>query len=169
MSAPKGIGIVTAETTLLQSGKGLYLQSASDIALASGNRLSVNSKNAISLLSHREGMRMVSVKGPLEIESHGDTLALTSLKDITVQSTQGHLQLTAKNGITLGCGGGYIRLTPQGEIHLHSPSLLSFKGTHKMQGPAGETFPLPDLPTSICKDCLIRAQELAQAFVPRAA
>ena len=43
---------------------------------------------------------MVSVKGPLEIESHGDTLALTSLKDITVQSTQGHLQLTAKNGIT---------------------------------------------------------------------
>ena len=38
-----------------------------------------------------------------------------------------------------------------------------------MQGPAGETFPLPDLPTSICKDCLIRAQELAQAFVPRAA
>ncbi|EIW9476507.1 MULTISPECIES: type VI secretion system Vgr family protein [Klebsiella] len=169
MSAPKGIGIVTAETTLLQSGKGLYLQSASDIALASGNRLSVNTKNAISLLSHREGMRMVSVKGPLEIESHGDTLALTSLKDITVQSTQGHLQLTAKNGITLGCGGGYIRLTPQGEIHLHSPSLLSFKGTHKMQGPAGETFPLPDLPTSICKDCLIHAQELAQTFVPRAA
>ena len=44
MSAPKGIGIVTAETTLLQSGKGLYLQSASDIALASGNRLSVNTK-----------------------------------------------------------------------------------------------------------------------------
>ncbi|EOW1326225.1 type VI secretion system Vgr family protein [Klebsiella aerogenes] len=169
MSAPKGIGIVTAETTLLQSGKGLYLQSASDIALASGNRLSANTKNAISLLSHREGMRMVSVKGPLEIESHGDTLALTSLKDITVQSTQGHLQLTAKNGITLGCGGGYIRLTPQGEIHLHSPSLLSFKGTHKMQGPAGETFPLPDLPTSICKDCLIHAQELAQTFVPRAA
>lgn len=95
MSAPKGIGIVTAETTLLQSGKGLYLQSASDIALAGGNRLSVNTKNAISLLSHREGMRMVSVKGPLEIESHGDTLALTSLKDITVQSTQGHLQLPA--------------------------------------------------------------------------
>jgi uncharacterized protein (DUF2345 family) len=45
-------------------------------------------------------MRLVSAKGPLEVESHGDILSLTALKDITVQSTQGHLQLTAKNGIT---------------------------------------------------------------------
>lgn len=168
MSAPKGISMLTPETTLLHSGNGLYLQSASDVTMTSGRRLAVNTRQAISLLAHREGMRMVSVQGPLTVESHGDTLSLTSLKDVTVQSTQGHLQLTAKNGITLGCGGAYIRLTPQGEIEIHGPGLLSLKGRHKIQGPASEDFKLPDLPTSVCIPCLQRAQELAQGFVPRA-
>jgi type VI secretion system secreted protein VgrG len=86
-------------------------------------------------------MRLVSAKGPLEVESHGDILSLTALKDITVQSTQGHLQLTAKNGITLGCGGAYIRLTPQGEVQIHGPGVISLKGQHDLQGPVSEAFP----------------------------
>ncbi len=114
MSAPQGIAAVTPETTLLHSGKGLYLQSLGEVNITTAQRCSLNASQAISLLAQQEGMRLVSAKGPLQVESHGDILSLTALKDITVQSTQGHLQLTAKNGITLGCGGAYIRLTPQG-------------------------------------------------------
>ncbi|HIA8381984.1 TPA: DUF2345 domain-containing protein, partial [Klebsiella pneumoniae] len=84
-----------------------------------------------------------------------------------LQSTQGHLQLTAKNGITIACGGAYIQLTPEGEIKVHGPGLLSLKGQHNMEGPASQDFPLPELPSSVCKDCLKRAQEIAQGFVPR--
>lgn len=112
MSAPQGIAAVTPETTLLHSGNGLYLQSLGEVNITTAQRCSLNASQAISLLAQQEGMRLVSAKGPLQVESHGDILSLTALKDITVQSTQGHLQLTAKNGITLGCGGAYIRLTP---------------------------------------------------------
>ncbi|MEG6133760.1 type VI secretion system tip protein VgrG [Enterobacter kobei] len=167
MSAPDGIAAVTPETTLLHSGKGLYLQSLGEVNIASAQRHSVNAEKAISVLARQEGIRLVSAKGPMTLESHADTLSLTSLKDITVQSTQGHLQLTAKNGITIGCGGAYIRLTPQGEIHIHGPGQLSLKGQHKMLGPQSEDFPLPELPSSVCKDCLKRAQEMAKGFVPR--
>ncbi|RCT99213.1 DUF2345 domain-containing protein, partial [Acinetobacter baumannii] len=79
------------------------------------------------------------------------------------------LQLTAKNGITLGCGGAYIRLTPQGEIQIHGPGVISLKGQHDLQGPVSEEFPLPELPASVCKECLKKAQALAQGFVPREA
>lgn len=167
MSAPNGIAAVTPETTLMHSGKGLYLQSLGEVNIATAQRHSVNASKAISLLSQQEGIRVVSAKGPLEVESHADTLSLTSLKDVTVQSTQGHLQLTAKNGITIACGGAYIQLTPQGEIRVHGPGLLSLKGQHNMEGPASQDFPLPELPSSVCKDCLKRAQEIAQGFVPR--
>lgn len=167
MSAPDGIAAVTPETTLLHSGKGLYLQSLGEVNIASAQRHSVNAEKAISVLARQEGIRLVSAKGPMTLESHADTLSLTSLKDITVQSTQGHLQLTAKNGVTIGCGGAYIRLTPQGEIHIHGPGQLSLKGQHKMLGPQSEDFPLPELPSSVCKDCLKRAQEMAKGFVPR--
>ncbi|MFW8194256.1 DUF2345 domain-containing protein, partial [Klebsiella pneumoniae] len=92
-------------TALMHSGKGLYLQSLGEVNIATAQRHSVNASKAISLLSQQEGIRLVSAKGPLEVESHADTLSLTSLKDVTVQSTQGHLQLTAKDGITIACGG----------------------------------------------------------------
>jgi type VI secretion system secreted protein VgrG len=167
MSAPKGIAAVTPETALLHTGKGLYLQSLGEVNLSTAQRYSVNASQAISILAHQEGMRLISAKGPLAVESHADTLSLTSMKDVTVQSTQGHLQLTAKNGITLACGGAYIQLTPQGEINVHGPGLLSLKGQHKLQGPASEDYPLPELPSSVCKACLKKAQQAAQGFVPR--
>ncbi|MBK0004839.1 DUF2345 domain-containing protein, partial [Erwinia sp. S38] len=169
MSAPKGIAAVTPESALVHSGKGLYLQSLGEINISTAKRYSVNASQAVSLLAQREGMRLVSAKGPLAVESHADTLSLTALKDVTVQSTQGHLQLTAKNGITLACGGAYIRLTPAGEVEIHGPGLLSLKGQHKWMGPTSQDFPLPELPSSVCKECLKKAQELAQGFVPREA
>ncbi len=169
MSAPMGIAAVTPETTLLHSGNGLYLQSLGEVNITTAQRCSLNASQAISLLAQQEGMRLVSAKGPLEVESHGEILSLTALKDITVQSTQGHLQLTAKNGITLGCGGAYIRLTPQGEVQIHGPGVISLKGQHDLQGPVSEAFPLPELPASVCKECLKKAQALAQGFVPREA
>ncbi|MBQ5277293.1 type VI secretion system tip protein VgrG [Klebsiella quasipneumoniae] len=169
MLAPMGIAAVTPETTLLHSGNGLYLQSLGEVNITTAQRCSLNASQAISLLAQQEGMRLVSAKGPLEVESHGDILSLTALKDITVQSTQGHLQLTAKNGITLGCGGAYIRLTPQGEVQIHGPGVISLKGQHDLQGAVSEAFPLPELPASVCKECLKKAQALAQGFVPREA
>ena len=167
IAAPKGIAAVTPESTLMHSGKGLYLQSLGEVNIATAQRHSVNASKAISMLAQQEGVRLVSAKGPMTFESHADTLALTSLKDVTVQSTQGHLQLTAKNGITLSCGGAYIRISPQGEIHIHGPGLLSLKGQHEMLGPQSEDFPMPELPSSVCKECLKRAQEMAKGFVPR--
>ncbi|WP_411749436.1 type VI secretion system Vgr family protein [Serratia marcescens] len=169
MSAPQGIATVTPKTTVVHSGEGLYLQSLGEVNISAAQRYSVNACQTVSMLAQQEGMRLVSAKGPLEIESHGDVLSLTSLKDVCIKSTQGHLQLTAKNGITLGCGGAYIRLTPQGEVQIHGPGLISLKGQHDLQGPASEDFPLPELPASVCKECLKKAQELAQGFVPREA
>ncbi len=163
MSAPQGIAAVTPETTLLHSGNGLYLQSLGEVNITTAQRCSLNASQAISLLAQQEGMRLVSAKGPLQVESHGDILSLTALKDITVQSTQGHLQLTAKNGITLGCGGAYIRLTPQGEVQIHGPGVISLKGQHDLQGPVSEEFPLPELPASVCKECLKKPRRWRRA------
>ncbi|MDT4836235.1 hypothetical protein D3C85_1712720 [compost metagenome] len=84
-----------------------------------------------------------------------------------MQSTQGHLQLTAKNGITLASGGAYIRLSPDGEINIYSPGLLRLKGRHRLETPTSQAFPLPELPSSVCKECLRKAREAAEGLVVR--
>jgi type VI secretion system secreted protein VgrG len=169
LSAPKGIGAVTPASLLLKSGNAMYLQSQNEINLAAAQRLAAHSTKGMSLLAQQEGMRLVSGKGPLEIESHGDLLNLIAQQDITVQSTQGHLQLTAKNGITLGCGGGYIRITPGGDIQIHGPGQVNVKGQFKINGPGGASFPLPELPGSVCKECLKKARAEAGGFNHREA
>jgi type VI secretion system secreted protein VgrG len=167
LSAPAGIGVVSPQSVLLNSGETLHLQSQNDTSIASGQRLSVNASQTISLLAQQEGMRMVSGQGPLTIESHGDIMGLTALKDVTVQSVQGVLHLSAKNGIVLGCGGAVIRLSPQGDIDIHTPGKLNLKGQHVWEAPASVDTQLPELPKSVCKDCLKKAQEAAAAFAPR--
>ncbi len=169
LSAPKGIGAVTPSSLLLRSGDSLYVQSQEEINLAAAQHLSAHANQGISLLAQQLGMRLVSGKGPLEIESHGDLLNLIAQQDITVQSVQGHLQLTAKNGITLACGGGYIRITPSGAIDIHSPGKLHSKGQHIWDDTTSQSFPLPELPTSVCEDCLKRAQTHAAGAVMRMA
>jgi type VI secretion system secreted protein VgrG len=167
LSAPRGIGAVTPASLLLESGKALHVQSQDDINLAAAECLFAHANQSISLLAQEEGMRLVSGKGPLEIESHDDILNLIAQRDITLQSVQGHLQLTAKNGITLGSGGGFIRITPNGEIQIHSPGLISLKGQHRFNGPAAEQFDLPELPGSVCKECLKRAKAQSLGFAIR--
>ncbi|MEQ5184193.1 type VI secretion system tip protein VgrG [Providencia alcalifaciens] len=165
--ALKGIGIVTEETILMQSAAGLYSQSQGEVHIASAENIGINANQKISMLSQKEGMRFVSGKGPFQLESHGDKLDVIALKDITVQSTQGHIQVTAKNGITLGCGGGYIHIAPDGQIEIHSPSRISLKGQHVWDAPQGKNFPLPDLPQSVCKECLQKAHENAAGVMIR--
>jgi type VI secretion system secreted protein VgrG len=169
LSAPKGIGAVTPASLLLKSGDAMYLQSQDEINLAAAQRLSAHANQGISLLAQQEGMRLVSGKGPLEIESHGDLMNLIAQQDITMQSVQGHLQLTALKSITLACGGAYIRITEEGVIQIHGPGLICVKGKHRINPPTSEDFPLPELPGSVCKECLKRAQAAALGFVPREA
>ncbi len=167
LSAPKGIGVVSPEAILLQSSQGIYAQSSAEIQLASAERIGINANHSISMLAKDEGVRLVSAKGPFEMESHADELSVTALKDIRVQSTQGHVQITAKNGITLASGGAYININPDGQIEIHSPSQISFRGKHDFQGPQGKTFPLPDLPQIVCEECLKKAQSNVIGFVAR--
>ncbi|WP_152223636.1 type VI secretion system Vgr family protein [Pseudomonas sp. SCB32] len=167
VSAPKGVAAVTPASLLLGSNQSMYLQSQDEINLSAAQRIALQSNQAMSLLAQREGMRLVSGNGPLEIESHGDILNVIAQQDITVQSVQGHLQLTAKNGITLACGGGYIRITPDGAIDVHSPGQLLLKGRHVWEDPTSQDFPLPELPQSVCKECLQLAKERAAGLVRR--
>jgi type VI secretion system secreted protein VgrG len=164
LNAPKGIGAVTPGNLLLHSGGALNVQSGDELNLAAAEGMFAHANKRISLLAQQDGMRLVSGKGPLEIESHGDILNVIAQQDITVQSTEGHLQLTAKNGITLGCGGGYIRITPSGDIQIHGPGLVSIKGQHRVNAPESEAFPLPELPSSVCRECAKRATSLGLGF-----
>lgn len=169
LSAPRGIGVLTPSSVLLNSGDAMHLQSQDDINLAADQHLSAHAKKSISLLSQEEGMRLVSGKGPLDIESHGDLMNLIARGDLTLQSVDGELRLLARKRVLLGAGDHFIRVDSNDGIRLVSATKLISEGEHIWQGPGGQSFPLPVLPKSVCEECLKIAQAEAAGAVMRTA
>jgi type VI secretion system secreted protein VgrG len=169
LSAADGIGAVTPAGLLLDSGDGMYLQSQDEINLAAGQRLSAHAKKSISLLSQEGGMRLVCAKGPMEIESHGDLMNLISQQDISIQSVQGHLDLTALKSVRLGAGDSYINISAADGIQIVTPFDLLNRGNHVWVGPDGKSVQLRVLPNLVCEDCLKIAQAEAAGAVMRIA
>ncbi|WP_413704562.1 type VI secretion system Vgr family protein [Pseudomonas sp. Pseusp16] len=167
LSAPDGIGAVTPAALLLESGDGMYLQSQDDINFAAEQHLSAHAKKGISLLAQREGMRLVSGEGPLDIESHGGPMNLFAQQDINVQSVQGHLKLLAEKSITLGTGDVGIYLDPNEGLLFESHTKIRSRGQHIWEGPGGQRIPLMVLPKSVCEDCLKKAQKRAIGLLTR--
>ncbi|WP_223274246.1 DUF2345 domain-containing protein, partial [Klebsiella pneumoniae] len=51
-----------------------------------------------------------------------------SQQDFTLTSTDGRLHGSAKQGIQLVCGGGGIRISPDGQVEIFSPVGVDIKG-----------------------------------------
>jgi type VI secretion system secreted protein VgrG len=167
LSAPSGIAAVTPASLLFKSGDAMYLQSQDDINIAAEQHLSAHTKKSISLLAQREGMRLVSGEGPLDIESHGGPMNLFAQQDISVQSVQGRLDLLAEKGIRLGTGNVRIHLDPDEGLLFESHTKIRYRGQHIWEGPGGQRIPLMVLPKSVCEECLKRAQENAIGLLMR--
>lgn len=167
LSAPDGIGAVTPASLLLGSGDAMHLQSQDDINVAAEQHLSAHAKKSISLLARRDGMRLVSGEGPLDIESHGGPMNLFAQQDINVQSVQGRLKLLSEIGITLGTGDVAIHLDPNEGLLFESHTKIRSRGQHIWEGPGGQRFPLMVLPKSVCEDCLKKAQSRAIGLLTR--
>ncbi|WP_227103709.1 type VI secretion system Vgr family protein [Chromobacterium rhizoryzae] len=163
--APAGIAHATPASLLASAGQAIHLQAGDDINLGSGESLHAVAVKAIALLAQSQGMRLVAGQGKLQLEAHGDALDLSSEKNMTLQTVNGQLLLNAKNGITLASGGAFIRLQ-DGKIDIHSPGDLKLRGVYDMAPPGGQTLPLPELPASVCKECLRLALANANPLVP---
>lgn len=74
-----------------------------------------------------------------------------------MQSVGHKILVNAKSGIKLASGGTYIEIKG-GKISLYSPGTIEYKGNHQFQGPQSGHFPLPNLPTSVCSECLRKAR-----------
>ncbi|MCO7568301.1 hypothetical protein NJF44_25300, partial [Pseudomonas guariconensis] len=55
--------------------------------------------------------------------------------------------------------------TPSGAIDVHSPGKLLLKGQHVWEKPTSQQFPLPELPQSVCEECLKAARKIAEGAV----
>lgn len=154
-ATPAGIAMSTQKSVHVSADQQVNLVSGQNTNIAVGKSLLASAYEKISLFAQNAGMKLFAAKGKVEIQAHLDNIELTAQKTVKLLSATANVEIAAKQEILLTSGGGYIRLKG-GDIEIHALGKIDIKGAqHSFNGPVRGDYPLPVLPQSTCKECLL--------------
>ncbi|ORF38810.1 type VI secretion system Vgr family protein [Snodgrassella alvi] len=165
-SAVAGMAQVSPKSILNSVGQDIHQQAGKDVFTGAGENITQTAVKSVQVLAQTEDLNLVAGKKTARLASHGSAVEITAAKKISVQSVGDEVLVNAKSGIKLASGGAYIEIKG-GKISLYSPGPIEYKGNHQFQGPQGGNFPLPELPGSVCLECLRKARAQGVGIVER--
>ncbi|WP_354686761.1 type VI secretion system Vgr family protein [Cupriavidus necator] len=178
VSAPKGIAVTTPADAVLVAGTQLTVAAQKDANVAAGGDLSVAVGDGISLFAHGKtsgqaaqatpGIAMHAANGKVGVASLQGESRIAAEKLVTVSSTQGAVNVQAKDHVLLNAAGAQIRVMGN-TIEVHAPGMTTFKGAqHLFVGPggseAGASLPKGELP--LCEYQTLGAESTGAGIVP---
>jgi type VI secretion system secreted protein VgrG len=89
-------------------------------------RFTVAAGEKISLFAQKFGARIFAAKGPVEVQAQNDAMSLLASQDLTMESVNGTVRISAKKELTLESGGAFIHMK-DGSITLGGPFDLFLK------------------------------------------
>ncbi|AET93855.1 hypothetical protein BYI23_D003450 (plasmid) [Burkholderia sp. YI23] len=109
VSAPAGVGVASGDHLQLSAAKNLIVTAGGNADIGVLRRFTVAAGEAVSIFAQRLGMKLIA-KGKVEVQSQGDEMELSALKDVTISSVDGRLVLSAAKEVWIGAGGSYIKI-----------------------------------------------------------
>jgi type VI secretion system secreted protein VgrG len=167
LSAPHGIALTSGQHLQLAAQDNLMLNAGGQADLSVVKRLFMGVGQGFSLFVRKLGMKLIANQGPISVQAQNDSLELLARLGLSITSTEDEILITAKKKIALNAGGSYITLDAGGIKNGTEGDYLVKAAHHEFNLAASEPFPLPELPGSVCKDCLKRARAAAQGFLLR--
>ncbi|SAK98550.1 Rhs element Vgr protein [Caballeronia glebae] len=109
VSAPDGVGLVSGSHMQFSANQNLIATAGGSADIGVVKRFTVAAGEAVSMFAQKLGMKLFA-KGKVEVQSQGDAMALSALKDLTISSVDGRLVLSAAKEVWIGAGGSYIKI-----------------------------------------------------------
>jgi type VI secretion system secreted protein VgrG len=159
LSTPSGIAALTPASARIAAGATGSIAAGQDINFAAQGGAYHTVKAGISLFTYGKasasskpnaetGIRLHAASGKVSTQSQSGATRLTADKGITVASVTRSVTVAAKEHVLLTAQGAYIRLSG-GDIEVHGPGTMAFKGSMKeLAGPQSTTLKLPSFPNA---------------------
>jgi type VI secretion system secreted protein VgrG len=146
--AQEGIALTSPENIQLSTANSLSLTSEHQTDINALKNITLSSGEAIGLFAQKSGMKLFANQGDIEVQAQNANLNIAAMQDIKVDSVDGKVTITAKDNLTLICGGSYIKISSEG-IELGTPNNVYLKSNviQKMQS-ATQQF-TSDLPGEV--------------------
>jgi len=122
---------------------------------------------AWSVFVAKSGIKLFAGKANIDIQAHEGQIGIIADQDVKVISTEGGVELLAKDTIRLAAGGAEVLLMG-GDVKITCPGTLVIKAGDVKMLEGEKTDPaLPRLPGGVCVECMLRAAKRGAPLVPR--
>ena len=158
MSSPAGIAALTPKNIIISAGQTMSLTASHDTNLSIQGNYVWTVKDGISLFAYgiagnsskpnqETGIKLHAASGKVSLQSQRDETTLTADKDIHINSITQGVSISAAKHVLLTAMGAFIKLEG-GNIEIHAPGAVTFKGTLKvLTGPKASSFVPHEFPT----------------------
>ena len=172
MAAQAGLGVAAGQSVQLASGETVTLMSGTDMQLLTGGQMRLHARQAIGVLGGASapgegtlGLQLIAGKGRVDVQSQADSLHLQARDEVNVMSANAHIDWAAAKSISMSTAGGANITIEGGNITIQCPGkIMIHAGAKKFSGPEQLSLPMPELPRSICLECLRKSLAAAPAF-----
>ena len=146
--------------------------SGQDSQFITGGQMRVHSGQAIGVLGgavaageSNIGLQMIAGQGAIDIQAQSDTLSVQARDEVNVISANAHIDWAGAKSISMSTAGGANITIEGGNITVQCPGKITINaGKKSFSGPARRLMPMPELPRSICVECLRKSLAAAPAF-----
>lgn len=126
----KGQAHVTPESLQLSAGQDVITTAGRHASMNVMKKFSLAVGEKLSLFARKLGIQMIAGAGDINVQAQRGAMNQLSQLDMTLTCTDGKINVSAKQGIQLTCGGGGLRINENGSIVLFSPVAVDIKSTH---------------------------------------
>ena len=173
VSGKAGLSVTAGQAMQLSNGETISLMSGGDSQFVSGGQLRMQTRQAIGVLGgavkageDNIGVQMIAAKDAIDIQAQTDVLKVQARDEITLVSASAFVDWAAAKSISLSTAGGANITIAGGNITVQCPGKITVHaGTKNFGGPDRLDYPLPALPTSVCKACLLAALRAGSPFM----
>jgi type VI secretion system secreted protein VgrG len=114
LSAPEGMGLVSGGSLQLSAQENLIATAGGNADISVLRRFTVAAGELVSLFAQKLGLKLIALKGKVEIQAQSDEMNLVSDQNMRITSANGRVTIEAKEELLLKCGGSYVRISSTG-------------------------------------------------------
>ena len=174
IAARAGLAIAAGQDVALLAGENVVLATGADASFASAGQVRVHSGQAIGVLGGAigpgdqgagKGLTLIAGQGDVELQAQADSMQVAAKGDVAIQSKSSHIDWAAAKKITLATAGGARIVIEGGNITVECSGKITVRAaTKSFVGAEGQTYPMPQMPNSVCISCLLKALRSGSAL-----
>ena len=162
-----GIGLTAGQDWHLSSQDTTQIASGQDTHWAVGGQVRVHTAQGIGVLAGAiqpgseaagKGITLIAAQGPIDLQAQAGPAQVAAKQTLELKTASGVVNIAAAKKVVLSVAGGASITIEGGQFTAQCPGKITVKaGQKSMVGPGRATWTMPQMPQSVCVECLLKA------------